>query len=216
MKRTLNYGRITFSHSDFNPELPCIPHPFMKMNPLKTNGKILIPQFTPNDCLSLLKLKTPHHSSFKETYLEWYFNHSHEADIGEGRSFLRWLHHKNRSIKWNGSEFKLHDYFSSPLSPKHDPEDEVARGLSFAIKPICVEKRYVKLYLDDESVLSLLSLSFGEEEDFLELVKSYITMRFKWDKWCAPAPMFVDWVRAMAKRPLFSKGALGLNYVIKL
>jgi hypothetical protein len=212
MKQILNYGRITLSHSDFDPDLPCVPYPFMKINPIKVNGKILKPQFSPNDCLSLLKLKSPQPSSFRETYLEWRFHHSSNLDLGEGRSFVRWLHHEKRSIKWNGSEFKLHDYFSTPLSPKHDPEDELARGLSFAIKPIWVEKRCVKLYLDDESVLSLLSLSFGEEEDFLELVKDYIQMRFKWEKWSAPAPLFVDWVKAMAKRPLFNKGALGIRY----
>jgi hypothetical protein len=35
-------------------------------------------------------------------------------------------------------------------------------------------------------------------------------MRFKWEDWGALAPTFLDWVKAMAKKPLFNQGDLGL------
>jgi len=211
MKQKLNYGRIHLSYTDFDVNTPCIPHPFIKLCPIKINHKTIRPELSPNDCLSLLKLKANKVISFRDAYLEWYFSHSWECDIGEGRSFLRWLKLNHRSIKWTGSEFRLHDYFLSPLCPNHEQQDEMAKGLSFAIKPVWVEKRFIKLYLSDESVLSLFSLPFGEEEEFMELIKQYIKMRFKWEGWGAPAPTFLDWVRAIAKRPLFHPGDLGFH-----
>jgi hypothetical protein len=56
-----------------------------------------------------------------------------------------------------------------------------------------------------------MSLPFGEDHDFLELVKAYVAMRFVWEKWNAPAPTFLDWVKAQAKRPVFMQGQIGFN-----
>jgi hypothetical protein len=87
----------------------------------------------------------------------------------------------------------------------------MAEGLSFAIKPVEVAGRKIKLYLQDEAVLNLLNLPYGEDLDFIELVQEYVRLRFQWEAWRAPAPPFLDWVKAQAKRPVFQRGQLGFS-----
>lgn len=211
MKRGLHYGRISWSYDDFDPKVPCRPSPFLTFNPVRVNSKLKYPVFTDKVTLQLFKYKTPSKILFKEAFREWYLDGSWvDRDLGEGRAFLRWLYRQDKSIDWCPGDFKLHEYFTSKDAPKHSPGDEMAKGLSFAIRTVDVKNRKVKLYLLDDAVLDLMSLPYGEDHDFLELVKEYVSMRFMWEEWKAPAPPFLDWVKAKAKRPVFLQGQLGL------
>ena len=106
-------------------------------------------------------------------------------------------------------DFNPHPYFTQKNLPSHHKDDEMAHGLSFAIKPVSLGKRMIKLYVRDEDMLSLLSMPYGTEEDFLELVMQYVSQRFEWEKWRAPAPTFLNWVISHGKRPIFNQGQLG-------
>lgn len=210
MKNTLSYGRLKWSYGDFDPDKPCRPSPLFTFSPVRINGKLKTPHFTDKITLALMKHKTTEKKFFRDLFVEWYCEGSWiDRDLGEGRSFYRWLQRSNQSIEFRPHDFKLHDYFTQSNAPKHDPNDEMAKGLSFAIRPVQVGERNVKLYLQDECMMNLLTMPFGEDEDFLELVKEYVLLRFQWEKWRAPAPPFLDWVKARAKRPVFSSGQLG-------
>lgn len=211
MKQGLHYGRITWSYQeDFDPEIPCRPAPFITFSPVRINGKLKTPAFSDKISLEILKYKTDHKYSFRDVYKKWYLEGSWvDRDLGEGRAFLRWLKQSGYSVEWRGEDFKLHPYFISQKAPKHSPHDEMAKGLSFAVKPVEVHERKIKLYLMDEAILNLISLPYGEDTDFIELVMEYIKRRFEWEKWKAPAPTFIDWVKAGAKRPVFMVGQLG-------
>jgi hypothetical protein len=210
MKQTLNYGRISWDYDDFDPKVPCRPTPLIKFSSIRINGVIKHPRFSDKISLQLLKHKAPNKLSFREAYRQWYNDIPwNDHDLGEGRAFLRWLQKNNKCIEWKETDMGLHTYFYSPDAPKHDPSDELAQDLSFAIKPVEVEGRRVKLYLKDEAVLSLLNMPYGEEHDFLDLVKQYIKLRFQWELWNAPAVTFLDWVNSQAKRPIFQGGQLG-------
>ena len=211
MKQRLSYGRISWSYEDpSSSESLDSPTPLVQFSPIRINGKLRVPIISDRMTLALIKYKTQNQYPFRDLYREWFINDSFvERDLGEGRSFYRWLKLQEKSIAWKPTDIKLHPYFTDEHAPKHDPNDEMARDLSFAIKPVDVSNRKIKLYLQDEAVLGLIALNFGEEEDFIELVCSYIKMRFKWESWQAPAPTFIDWVKAQAKRPVFQKGQLG-------
>jgi hypothetical protein len=210
MKHALNYGRISWSYGDFDPDSPCRPSPLITFNPIRLNGKLKYPNFSDRTSLLLLKLKTPGTLSFREAYEQWWKDGpSLDRELGEGRAFLRWLQRKQMSIKWSKKDFNLHSYFLQEDSPKHFAGDEMARGLSFAVKPVEVNKRKVILYLKDEDVLNLINMPYGLDEDFLLLVKNYVKMRFQWEEWQAPSPPFLDWMKAQARRPAFSRGQLG-------
>ena len=210
MKQSLNYGKLTWSYDDFNPGLPCRPSPFIRFSPVRINGKYRYPMFSDKVALSIIKFKSVSEISFRDAYLEWFREGSWiDRDLGEGRSFMRWLEREKKFILWKPGDFELHAYFTQKDSPKHDPHDEMAKGLSFAVRPVKVNERNVKLYLQDEAVLNLISMPFGEDEDFLKLVEKYVSLRFKWESWRAPAPTFLDWVKAQARRPVFSSGQLG-------
>lgn len=210
MKQTLSYGKISWAYDGFDPDVPCRPFPLMKFTPVKIKGHFKTPTFSDKLSLQIIKLRARHEMSFQEAYTEWVLRRQfYDKDLSEGRSFIKWLKDHDCSIKWKNGDYKLHDYFCLPNSPRHDPYDEMAENLSFAIKPVEVNQRKVKLYLQDEAVLNLISLPFGEDHDFISLVKEYVTLRFQWEKWRAPAPPFLDWVKAQAKRPVFSKGQLG-------
>jgi hypothetical protein len=213
MKQALNYGRISWSFDeDFDPKVPCRPSPVITFNPVRIGSQMKHPLFSDRTTLLLLKYKTPGKYFFKEAYRKWHEERSGtDRDLGEGRAFLRWLYKQDRSIDWKPHDFKLHPYFTSEDAPKHDPLDEMANGLSFAIRPVEVKKRKVKLYLQDDAVLNLISLPYGDDHDFLDLVKEYVAMRFQWEEWKAPAPPFLEWVKAKAKRPVFTQGQLGLS-----
>lgn len=212
MKQTLNYGRISWAYDDFDPEVPVRPSPFLTFRPVRINGRMRHPSFSDKVCLQLLKHKTENQFPFSEVYKDWIaegacFDH----DLGEGRSFFRWLQKTKKSIAWKLADLKLHPYFTDENAPKHDPDDELAEDLSFAVKPVEVNGRKVKLYLQDEAVLNLINMPYGEDEDFLDLVREYIELRFQLAEWKAPAPPFLDWVKSQAKRPVFVGGQLGLN-----
>lgn len=211
MKHTLNYGRITWSYDDFDPTVPCRPNPLVTFSPVKINGKLKHPIFTDKVGLQLLTLKEGKVRSYREAYAEWFSDHyMSDRDLSEGRAFLKWLKSSKQRIEWRPENFHVHEYFQQKNAPKHDPTDEMAQNLSFAIAPVVVEKRKVKLYLEDESVLNLLSLPYGEDRDFLSMVKDYIKSRFQYELWRAPAPPFLDWVKNQGIRPVFSVGQLGL------
>jgi hypothetical protein len=209
MKQRLNYGKISWSYDD-DTKGPCRPTPLISLSPIRINGKLKYPAITDRVALALLKHKTSKKLSYRNAYKEWFSDGSWlDRDLGEGRSFLRWLQKTGQSIDWKPHDFSLHSYFTDEWAPKHAPDDEMAQGLSFAIKPVEVSGRRVKLYLQDEAVLNLINMPYGEEHDFLELVKEYVKIRFQWEKWRAPAPPFLDWVKAQAKRPIFQSGQLG-------
>ena len=150
--------------------------------------------------------------SFPRAYRGWRASGSREeAELGEGRAFLRWLQKHEISIDWEPRDFQPHPYFSHQDSPRHDPDDEMAKGLSFAVRPVRVAQRNVKLYVQDHDMLSLLSMPYGKEEDFLELVMRYVAQRFEWANWKAPAPPFLDWVVSQGSRPVFQGGQLGFT-----
>ena len=212
--KTLNYGKIKWSYEDgFNPSLPCSPSPFLSFSAIRINGKLKTPQFSEKVTLALLKLSGKKKQAFQEAYKEWYLNHQWtDKDLGEGRAFYRWLKKNDLKLLFSPSEVQLHPYFKQKDGPTHEVNDELAPDHSFAIKAVKVAGRSVKLYLMDEAVISLMNLPFGKETDFLELVESYIQERFEWEKWRAPAPPFLDWVKSQGRRPVFLKGQLGFHF----
>lgn len=213
MKHSLNYGKISWSYEDGKTDESLdSPTPLISFPPIRINGNLRTPDFNDRIILELIKLKSKNQLSFRDLYREWFINDIFvNRDLGEGRAFYRWLRLQEKSIAWRASEIKLHPYFTDPNSPKHELGDEMAQDLSFAIKPVEVEGRRVKLYLQDDAILNLINLKFGVDQDFIELVCDYISMRFRWAKWQAPAPPFIDWVKAQAKRPVFQRGQLGFT-----
>jgi hypothetical protein len=192
--------------------MPWKPSPLITFGPVWAIGRQWIPNFGDKNSLLIMRRQVEKRVSFARAYCGWRNSGAHEEkELGEGRAFLRWLQKHHLSIGWIEKDFSPHPYFSGPDSPKHDKNDEMAKGLSFAIKPILVGEKKVKLYVRDEDVLSLLSLNYGNEVDFLELVKNYVSYRHEWEKWKAPAPLFLDWVVSHGKRPVFGMGQLGLD-----
>ena len=165
---------------DYNPLLPCRPNPIVTFAPLWWEGRKYFPAPGDRHALLLLRRRMPKKVSFPRAYAGWLASGAREEkEFGEGRAFFRWLQKHELSIEWKEKDFVPHPYFSSPYSPRHDPKDEMAIGLSFAIKPVKVQRRNVKLYVQDKDMLSLLNLPYGKEEDFLELVIRYVTQRFE-------------------------------------
>ena len=211
MKQVLNYGRITWSYEDkssWNEERPT---PLLKFTPIRVQGQLKTPAFSDRITLLILKHQTSSRITFREAYLRWCLEGPNDRDLGEGKSFLLWLKKTNQSIAWKPRDYELHPYFTGKDAPKHDAEDEMAQDLSFAVRPVEVEGRKVKLYLQDEAVLNLIGLPYGEEIDFLTLVRTYVSLRFKWESWRAPAPPFLEWVKGQVLRPTFLPGQLGFN-----
>lgn len=199
---------------EFDPSLYCRPNPIVTFAPLWVEGRKYTPSFGDRDTLTLLRRLTPKRVSFCRAYAGWRASGAvEEKELGEGRAFLRWLQKHSLAIEWKERDFKPHPYFTDLNAPKHDPQDEMARGLSFAVKPVTVIGRKVKLYVQDQDMMSLLSMSYGQEEDFLELVMSYVSQRFEWEAWRAPAPTFLNWLISHGKRPLFLPGQLGLSLI---
>lgn len=211
MKQALNYGRITWSYEDTPTWSEERPSPILKFAPIRIHGQLRTPSFSARIGLLILKHRAPIRITFREAYLRWYLESHTDRDLGEGKSFLLWLKKTNQSIAWKSRDYELHPYFTAKDAPLHDPEDEMAEGLSFAVKPVEVEGRKVKLYLQDEDVLNLIDLPYGDEVDFITLVMNYVSLRFKWESWRAPAPPFLEWVKGQAQRPIFLPGQLGFN-----
>ena len=216
MNKGICYGKASWSYEDeFDPNAFCRPHPVFSFNPIRINGKLTRLAFSDQVSFDLMKRRTQNSLPLRDAYLQWMRNHSfHHSDLGEGRAFLHWLSKEKKSISWNQRDIKVHPYFLQD-GPKHQIDDEYAKNLSFAINPVNVMGRRVKLYLEDDSIMRLLSIPLGEEHDFLELVMKYITMRFHREKWHSPAPTFLDWVKILGKRPVFLRGYLGFSTVIR-
>ena len=195
-----------------NPTQPLGWTPLITFNALKFSGKKHTPHFDDRLALLLMKRVMPKKVSFLRAYTGWrHSGATEERELGEGRAFFRWLQKHELSILWKEEDFYLNYFFSSPSSPKHDPDDEMAENLSFAIRPVTVGKRTIKLYVEDRDMLSLLYLPYGKEEDFLELVKQYVASRFEREVWRAPSPSFLDWTQASGLRPVFQEGQLGFK-----
>ena len=188
------------------------PTPIVKFSRVQWEGNWYFPDFGDRHALLILRRQMSKKVSFVRAYRGWLESGTKELmEFGEGRAFLRWLMKHELAIDWKKRDFNPHPYFSDPSCPRHDPRDEMAKGLSFAIKPVEVGDRKVKLYVRDDDMLNLLSMPYGNEEDFLELVMRYVAQRFEWDKWEAPAPPFLDWVKTQGMRPVFGPGEVGFN-----
>lgn len=212
MKNTTRQGRTSGLQVPYDPAQPGRPNPLMTFSSIWFEGRYYYPRFGDRNSLLLLRYNMPKKVSFSRAYSGWRAGGSREErELGEGRAFFRWLQRHQISIQWKKTDFELNPYFSQENSPRHDPGDEMAQGLSFAIRPVRVSGRHVKLYVQDDDMLALLNLGYGEEEDFLELVMKYVTHRFQWEQWRAPAPHFLDWVKSQGKRPVFGPCQLGLE-----
>lgn len=210
MKTTLLHGRTFGAQEDLNALIR--PHPIITFTKIYAESKAYQPQFGDRDSLLILKRVMPKKVSFIRAYRGFRASGAKEiSELGEGRAFFRWMQKHELSILWKEEDFNPHPYFAHKDAPKHALDDEMARGLSFAIRPVQVANRKVKLYVRDNDMLSLLNLPYGEEEDFLELVMSYVAQRFSWEEWRAPAPPFIDWVVSHGKRPIFGPGQMGFD-----
>ena len=212
MKKATIHGQVPFTEIEFNPLHPCRPNPIITFASLWAQGVLYTPSFGDRHSLLLLKRSMPKKVSFQRAYTGWRASGAREAnELGEGRAFLRWLQRHELSIEWKERDFNPHPYFSQTNSPMHDAHDEMAKGLSFAVRPVKVEGRNIKLYLQDDDMVSLLNMPYGKEEDFLELVMRYVAQRFEWESWRAPATPFLDWVVSHGMRPIFLPGQLGFH-----
>jgi hypothetical protein len=212
MNKATIHGRVPCLEIDFNPNQHCRPNPIVSYASLWAQNVLWTPSFDDRHSLLLLRRNMPKKVSFQRAYTGWRASGAKEvAELGEGRAFLRWLQRHELAIDWCERDFSPHPYFSQSNAPKHDARDELAWSHSFAVKPVNVKGRNVKLYVRDEDMVSLLNMPYGQEEDFLELVMRYITQRFEWEAWRAPAPPFLDWIVSHGKRPVFLSGQLGFN-----
>jgi hypothetical protein len=212
MQKATIHGRVPSLEIDYDPTQPCRPNPIVTFASFWVQNNLWTPNFGDRNALLLLRRQMPKKVSFQRAYTGWRASGAREAnELGEGRAFLRWLQKYELSIDWKKRDFNPHPYFGQKNSPKHAADDEMANGLSFAVKPVRVEGRSVKLYVRDEDMLSLLNMPYGQEEDFLELVMRYVAQRFEWENWRAPAPPFIDWVVSHGKRPVFLQGQLGFH-----
>ncbi|MES2527956.1 MAG: hypothetical protein V4598_12760 [Bdellovibrionota bacterium] len=206
MKQSLSYGRIRLGYE----EDTLRPSPLLFFTPIRYQGRPRVPNISDRDSLSLMKLKGEKKISFRDAYVESVCKDSRDAnELGEGRALLRWLRKNKMMILWKDGDFKMHSFFEN--GPGFDENDELSRDHSFSIVPVTVMGRLIKLYIEDEAMLALLSLDFGEEENFVSLVRRYIARRIQWEHWRAPAPTFLDWVRVEGKKPVFNSGEVGFH-----
>lgn len=191
------------------------PNPLIQFKPVYFEGTLYSPQFGDRTSLLIFNRKMPKKVSFIRAYSGWRASGARDLlELGEGRAFLRWLQRHELSIAWKRDDFIIHPLFTGKGVPVHDPDDDFAKGLSFALRPVQVQKRKVKLYLQDQDVLSLLRIKSEDEEDFLTLVERYVEMRFHWDTSKRPAPGFLDWVKSMSIRPVIRHGQIGFGPLI--
>jgi hypothetical protein len=207
MKPGLSYGRITLGYEEDDQVRPL---PLVTFSGVRFRGKVFQPKISDRDALLILKLRGQKDISFTDAYIEAIcLNASGKDEISEGKALLRWLKERQLRIKWKKRDLKLHPLFLDEKAPNFTPDDELAKDHLFSISPVKVLGRCIKLYVEDEAMLSLINLQFGEEEDFLSLVRRYVARRIQWEIWRAPAPPFADWVRNEGKKPVFRKGQLG-------
>jgi hypothetical protein len=191
------------------------PISLIRFKPIYFEGQDYFPNFGDRSTLLIFGRKMPKKVSFIRAYSGWRAGGAKELhELGEGRAFFRWLQRHELSIEWRRDDFLIHPLFSGENIPKHHPEDDFAKGLSFALRPVQVKKRKVKLYLQDGDVLSLLKINSGTEKDFLAIVEDYIEMRFDWDTNQQPAPGFLEWVKSRSLKPAFHQGQIGFGPLI--
>ncbi len=207
----LKVGRALY-HTGVDEDVLHSPVPVVKFAPVWLDGRHETPHINDKHALLLLRREAKKQVSFTRAWRGWRYSGAHEAkELGQGRAFLRWLTRHELAIAWGPRDVEVHPYFTHPEAPRHDPRDEFARGMSFALAPVELAGKKVKLYLLDEDVLRLLHLAYGHAEDFTLLVTEYILQRRQWQAWQAPAPPFVEWLLAQGKKPLFKEGQLGLS-----
>lgn len=204
----LTYGKVSWSfEEDFNPSTPCCPFPVIKINKYFKGFH--------RTALNLFKLKCSEKILLDEAYLAWSSSFlSVQAGQDDAINFLHWLKKRNLSIQWRSKDFTIHPYFYYSKCPSYEKGNNFEQDSSFSIKPVQVDGRNIKLCLEDDSIMSLLNISYGDEIDFLELVKDYIQMRFHREKWGTPSPTFLDWVKILGKKPLFKVGQLSFYHNI--
>lgn len=213
MTNTLRYGKATYISQDSpEPQGLVAPTPVIRFNQVYAEGRYWTPRISDRAALQLLKRKMPKRVSFMRAYRGFRASgSSEERELGEGRALLRWLMKHELSIEWEFKDLCVHPYFTQPDAPRHDENDEMAQGMSFAVAPVEIEGRKVKLYLVDEDVLRLIHLKIGPPQDFLELIKQYVLQRYQWAKWSVPAPGFIDWLTTQGHTPQFHRGQLGFK-----
>lgn len=212
MKNTIRQDRTYRLTEDFNPQMPCRPNPIVTFAPIWAENQLYHPKFSDRHTILLLRRSMEKKVSFLRAYRGWRASGAREEkELGEGRAFFRWLQKHQISVDWKEEDFNPHPYFSHPNSPTHDPNDEMSKDMSFCVRPVQVQGRNIKLYIQDTDMVSLLNMPYGVEEDFLELVMRYVAFRFQLEKWRAPAPYFLNWVTHQGVRPVFSAGQLGFR-----
>ena len=212
MSKTLSYGQRVYYYGDYDSALPCTPSPVLKLRPVGVRGMRWIPQLGDRTLLLLIRRRMPKTVSFARAYAGWRQGGAREEhELGEGRAFLRWLQRHELGIAWTAHDMVVHPYFTGPAMPWHDPQDETAQGLSFAIAPVTVTGRKVKLYVSDADILRLLSIDYGDDVHFLSLVERYVAHRHRLEHWNAPAPTLLDWLVSQGKKPLFLPGEMGFK-----
>lgn len=212
MKNTIHHGRLYVPEADDGPHRPCRPNPIVTFAPIWAENQLWHPKINDRHALLLLRYQMENKVSLVRAYRGWRASGSREErELGEGRAFFRWLQKHQISIEWKKEDFNPHPYFSHPHCPQHDPDDEMSKNLSFCVRPVRVQGRNIKLYIQDTDMVSLLNMPYGNEEDFLELVMRYVAFRFQLEKWRAPAPSFLNWVTNQGSRPVFSSGQLGFR-----
>jgi hypothetical protein len=207
MRKNLIYGKISWSFDEETP-VRCLPVPLMRLRAFKINGKTICPDFSDKVFFTLLNFKTFKRLPLEELYTRWNDDKSPEDfELGEGRALLRWMSMNNVSIQWKRSDIIFHSFFKEDRKI-NEIKDEWSIEHAFSIPPVKVKGRHVKLYLKDEDVIQLMHLPGGQEEDFLELVTAYIRYRIDKERYSELAHSFLEWVKFMNKRPLFTKGQL--------
>ncbi len=160
MKHSLQYGRISWSYNDFDPEVACRPTPLFQFKTIRIAGRAVTPKLSDKHALLLLKRKLPKVMSFSEAYRSWWKSGRREIEeLGEGLSFLKWLKANGLSVAFKRSDFHFHPYFQ----PSGTKDSEHL----FTITSVDVLGRKVKLFVEDEDMIQILHFPYGRDVDFL-------------------------------------------------
>lgn len=209
MKQNLIYGKISWSYEE---QVNCndliLPVPLFGLNTFKVRGRKIELKFSDKVSFKLLTVTSSKKLPLPQLYQSWEKARDREDEqLGEGRSFLNWMRRNQFSILWKKNDITFHPYFNQ-TNGWFDPRDNFLIDHAFSIPSVLVGKRKIKLYIKDEDMLQLLHLPTGEESDFLDLVRGYVSFRLEREKTSFPLAAFVDWVNISGKRPLFRKGDL--------
>lgn len=210
MGQLLRYGKATLTLEDSSPLIT--PTPVVNFKQVYAEGRYWAPRISDKAALQLLKRKMAKQVSYLRAYRGFRASGAkEEKELGEGRAFLRWLIRHELSVAWESEDLQLHPFFGQKDAPRHDPNDEMAMDMSFAIAPVSVNGKKVKLYLADDDVLRLFHMQQGQQEDFLKLVSRYIEQRHQAQARLLPALPFVEWLALQGHRPGFNRGQIGFQ-----